>query len=134
MNLLEAEPSSKPEADVVSVPGPDIPALHEHLAILLSTGKSKEAIGVHLAHEEVKRLTDKDVQKYYKRHETYVGAKTTETFVDTFLAVYTRAVGMFAPIIEALQNDQKKRLHHQQRVVHLRWKSCVEMWADAHGD
>ena len=36
MNLLEAEPT----------PAADIPALHEQLAILVSTGKCKEAIGV----------------------------------------------------------------------------------------
>ena len=113
MNLLEAEPSSTLDADVVSAitqPGPDIPAPREQLAIPVFTGKAKEAIGVHLTHEEVKRLTDKGVQKYYKRYETYVGAKTTETSVDSFLSLYTRAVGMFAPIkdVEVLQNDLKK--------------------------
>ena len=126
MNLLESEPSSTPDAGVVSVitqPGPDIPALREQLSILVSTGKANEAIGKHLTHEEVNRLTYKEVQKYYKRYETYVGAKTTETIVDSFLSLYTRTAGMFAPIkdVEALQND----LHHQQRAIHLRWKSCV---------
>ena len=37
-------------------------------------GKAKEAIGVQLTHEQVKRLDDKDVQKQYKRYVTYVGA------------------------------------------------------------
>jgi hypothetical protein len=41
--LLEAEPASGPAA-----PGPDIPALRENLAVLVSTGKAKEAIGVQL--------------------------------------------------------------------------------------
>ena len=40
MNLLEAEPAALP----VPTPGPDIPALREQLAILVSTGKCKEAI------------------------------------------------------------------------------------------
>ena len=55
-------------------------------------------------------MSDKDVEKYYKRYESFVGAKTTETFVDSFLSLYTRAVGMFVPIkdVEALQNDLKK--------------------------
>ena len=70
INLLEAEPSSSP-ADSSLVPdsatqllsGPNIPALREQLAVLVSTGKSKEAIGVQLTHEQLKRLTDKEVEK-----------------------------------------------------------------------
>jgi len=52
----------------------------------------------------------KNVIKYYKRYKTFVDANTTETFVDSFLSLYTRAVGMFVPIkiIEALQNDLRK--------------------------
>ena len=66
MNLLEAEPASLPAA----APGPDIPALREKLAILITTGKCKEAIGVNLTHEQVRRLEDKDIMKHYKRYET----------------------------------------------------------------
>ena len=54
MNLLEVEPASLPAA----APGPDIPALRVQLAILVSTGKCKEAIGVNRTHEQVRRLED----------------------------------------------------------------------------
>ena len=81
MNLLEVEPTV-----ALPAPGPDIPALREQLAILVSTGKCKEAIGVNLTHEQVRRLEDKDVMKHYKRYETYVGAKTTETLIESFLS------------------------------------------------
>ena len=40
MNLLEVEPAA-----ALPAPGPDIPALREKLAILVSTGKCKDAIG-----------------------------------------------------------------------------------------
>jgi len=40
---------------------------------------------VQLSQEQVKRLAPKDVEKYYKWYETYVGAKATETFVDSFM-------------------------------------------------
>jgi len=73
MKLMEAEPSSGPAGSIVAdltAPGPDIPALREQLAVLVSTGKAKEAIGVQLTHEQVKRLSDKDVEKYTKRYET----------------------------------------------------------------
>ena len=111
--MLEAEPSSMPDAGIVGAltqPGPDIPAMREQLAILVSTGKAKEAIGKQLTHDEVKRLTEKEVQKFCKRYETYVGAKTTETFVDSFLSLLTRGASLLAPIkdVEALRQDLKK--------------------------
>jgi len=65
MTLLESVPTNVPEA----APGPEIPALREQLAILVSTGKCKEAIGVNLTHDQVKRLDDKDVIKHHKRYE-----------------------------------------------------------------
>jgi len=49
MNLLQTEPkpSSGPAGGMVpTAPGPDIPALHEQLAVLVSTGKAKEANGL----------------------------------------------------------------------------------------
>ena len=105
MNLLEAEPTSSPAA----VPGPDIPAHREQLAILVSTGKCKEAIGVNLTHDQVKRLDDKDVIRHYKRYETYVGAKTTETLIDSFLSFSTKALGWVVKIkdADALHNELK---------------------------
>jgi len=92
MNLLKAETAS------AATPGPDIPALREQLAILVSTGKCKEAIGVNLTHNQVKRLEEKDVMRHYKRYEAYVGAKTTETLIETFLSLTTNALNMVVKI------------------------------------
>ena len=112
INLLEAEPSSSP-ADSSLVPSnlvaaPNIPALREQLAVLVSTGKSKEAIGVQLTHEQLKRLTDKEVEKYYKRYETFVGSKTTESMVDNLLTLVTRGLQMVIEIDDV--DDMKKEL------------------------
>ena len=104
INLLEAEPAA-----ALPAPGPDIPALREQLAILVSTGKCKEAIGVNLTHEQVRRLEDKDVMKHYKRYETYVGAKTTETLIDSFLSFSRKVLSWVVRLkdAEALQNELK---------------------------
>ena len=53
---LEAEPApdSLGLASLVT-PGNDIPAKREKLAVLVSTGKAKEAVGVQLTHDQVKR-------------------------------------------------------------------------------
>ena len=107
MSLLEVEPA--PAALPAALPAANIPDLREQLAILVSTGKCKEAIGVNLTHEQVRRLEDKDVMRHYKRYETYVGAKTTETLIESFLAFSIKALGLVVPIkdAEALQNELK---------------------------
>ena len=107
MNLLEAEPA--PAALPPALPSIDIPALREQLAILVSTGKCKEAIGVNLTHEQVRRLEDKDVIRHNKRYEAYVGARTTETLIDSFLSFTTRALGYAVKVKdpETLQNELK---------------------------
>ena len=104
MNLLEAEPAA-----ALPAAGPDIPALREQLATLASTGKCKDAIGVNLTHEKVRQLEDKDVMKHYKRYETYVGAKTTETLIESFLSFSTKALSLVVWLkdTKALQNVLK---------------------------
>jgi len=109
MHLLQTEPKpSGPAGGLVSTaPGPDIPTLREQLAVLVSTGKAKEAIGVQLTHEQVKRLSDKVVEKFTKRYETYVGSNTTDSLIDSFIFLATKVVGMAVKIkdVEAYQKE-----------------------------
>ena len=111
MQLLEAEPvESTTSTSLVSVTNDDnIPAQREKLAILVSTGKSKEAIGVQLTHDQVKRLTDNDVQKYSKRYESYIGNKTTESLIDSAQMLLTKGCGMVVQIddLKELQKELK---------------------------
>ncbi|KAL9971965.1 hypothetical protein ACROYT_G018196 [Oculina patagonica] len=107
MELLGAEPEST-ESAMASIQRPDIPAMREQLAILVSTGKAKEAIGVQLTYEQVKRLTDKEVEKYFKRYEAYVGTKTNDSLIDSFIFLATKAVGMAVNIKDV--NDYQKEL------------------------
>jgi len=87
MALLETEPTNVP---VISPT--NIPALHEELAILVATGRCKEAIGISLSQEQVKRLDDKEVIKYHKRYETFIGAKTTDLLIDSALSLTIKFV------------------------------------------
>ena len=45
--------------------------------------------------------------RHYKKYETYVGAKTTETFIDSFLASSVKALSMAVRIkdSDALRNE-----------------------------
>jgi len=105
MALLETEPTNAPEP----APGHDIPALKEQLAILVNTGKCKEAIDVNLSLTQVRQLDNKDVIKYHKRYETYVGSKTTDSMMDNFLTLAIKAVGVVVKIddADALRNELK---------------------------
>ena len=109
LEFLEVEPT--PESGLTSLvtPGNDIPAKREKLAVLVSTGKAKEAIGVQLTHDQVKRLSDKDVEKYNKRQEAYIGSKTTESLIDSLLMFFSKDLGIVVKIddIEELQQDLK---------------------------
>ena len=109
MQVLESKPEESTSANtLVSVTNDDnIPAQREKLAVLVSTEKSKEAIGVQLTHEQVKRLTDKEVQKYSKKYEAYIGNKTTEALIDSFIILYSKGIGMVVSIddVKALQKE-----------------------------
>ena len=55
MNLQEAEPTAAERNPVESLTNrPDIPALREQLAVVVATGKAKQAIEVQLTHEQTK--------------------------------------------------------------------------------
>ena len=108
MQLLEVAPDTTEPTGIVNLAN-DIPAKREKLAILVSTGKAKEAIGVQLTHEQVKRLSDKEVEKYNKRQEAYIGSKTTKSLIDSFLMLASKGLGMVVKIddVEKLQQDLK---------------------------
>ena len=117
LEVLEAEPTPDSLGLASLAPGNDIPAKREELAILVSTGKAKEAVGVQLTHDQVKRLSDKDVEKKHKRQEAYIGSKTTESLIDSFLILFSKGLGMVVKVddIEKLQQDLKNDyiINHQ---------------------
>ena len=117
MGKLEAEPAPDSLGLASLAPGNDIPAKREKLAILVSTGKAKEVVGVNLTHDQVKRLSDKEVENYHKRQEAYIGSKTTESLIDAFLMLFSKGLGMVVKVddIEKLQQDLKNDyiINHQ---------------------
>ena len=61
MQMLEAQPLEATSSAPVIPLDDQIPPQREKLAVLVSTGKAKEAIGVQLTDDQVNRLSDKDV-------------------------------------------------------------------------
>ena len=118
-DLLEVEPATNSSIGLGS--GPDIPALREQSAVLVTTGKGKESIGVTLTHEQVKRLSDKEVGKCAKRHQAFVGSKTTDSLIQSAIFLITKAVGMAVDIddMKAYQRELKEDYIINQELSNL---------------
>ena len=121
MALLETEPANSPADAALPMAGPDISTLREQLAILVCTGKCKDAIGASFSQDQVKRLDDKEVLKYYKRYETYVGSKTTESLIENFLSLSIKAVGRVVKIdnADALKAELKNDFSINKELSHF---------------
>ena len=74
---------------------------------LLENRKKPSVCSSHI--DQVKRLTDKDVQKYSKRYESYIGNKTTESLIDSALVLFSKGVGLMVSIddVKELQKELK---------------------------
>ena len=109
MQMLEAQPLETTSSATALPLDDQIPSQREKLAVPVSTGKSKEAIGEQLTHDQVKRLSDKDVQKYFKRYEAYIGNKTTDSLIDSAIMLFSKGVGMVVSIddVKELQKELK---------------------------
>ena len=96
MNLLETEPPSESDH-------------REQLAILVASGNCKEFLGVQRTQEQIKRLSKKDVEKYFKRYEASLSSKTCDAIVDAFIQLSCRGLAYFLPLDqEKLLNNLKK--------------------------
>ena len=57
----------------------------EQLAVLVARGKAKKMNGVSLTQDHVKKLCEKDVEKYLKSYEASLSSQTYDLMVDTSL-------------------------------------------------
>ena len=55
----------------------------------------------------MERLSEKDIEKYYKRYEAFVGAKTTDSLIGSFVFIASKAAGMAVNFndVEAYQKE-----------------------------
>ena len=71
---------------------------------------AKKRIGVELTQDQIKRLSKKDVEKYFKRYEASLSSKTCGAIVETFLQASAKALCFFLPLdqekfLSGLKND-----------------------------
>ena len=94
--------------DSVQAPD-DLESKRELLSILASLGTTKEFLGVEMSLGDIKKLSIKDVEKYYLRYQTILGKQLSSCLVDSAVLAASKAVSMVVSIddTEQLYQDLK---------------------------
>ena len=94
--------------DSVQAPD-DLESKRESLSILASLGTTKEFLGVEMSLGDIKKLSIKDVEKYYLRYQTILGKQLSSSRVDSAVLAASKAVSMVVSIddTEQLYQDLK---------------------------
>ena len=81
----------------------------ESLSILASLGTTKEFLGVEMSLGNIKKLSTKDVEKYYLQYQTILGKHLSSRLVDSAVPAASKAVSMVVSIddTEQLYQDLK---------------------------
>ena len=87
----------------------DLESKRESLSILASLGTTKEFLGVEMSLGNIKKLSTKDVEKYYLRYQTILGKQLSSCLVDSAVLAASKAVSMVVSIddTEQLYQDLK---------------------------
>jgi hypothetical protein len=112
--------------------------LKEQLSVLISSGRCKEMVGKELTHEEVKKLPETEVKKYYKRYEAALASKTTDAVAMSAVGLAAKLLGYALPIdnVDNLQRDLRNDyLIAQELRITCGWLSlkCGKLMAVASG-
>ena len=122
--FLEATVDNSIPSDLpISLPANNIPEQREKLAVLVSTGKSKEALGFQLISKR-NAFQTKMWRDIINCMRPTTWRKTTETLIIIALLMPgSKAIGMFVKVdgVEALQKDVQEKL-----IINLvlSWKLC----------
>ena len=82
--IIEGITNPEPEGTENST-DTDIEEKRESLAILASLGIAKDYIGVQMSLGDVKKLSQKDVVKYYYRYQSILGKQVTGGLVENVI-------------------------------------------------
>ena len=98
-----------PEEIKYKTPDDDLEVKRESLAILASLGSTEEFIGKAMTLGDVKRLTPKQVEKYFNRYKTVMGKKVSTGLVESAISATSVLISYIIPVddVEALNEDLK---------------------------
>ena len=95
-----------------SISAGDVEYQKELLVILASLGTTKEYLGVEMSLEKIRKLPDKEVEKFFNRYQKVAGQKMANGLVDSAISTAIKVISCFLPIDDTeelcydLQNDE----------------------------
>ena len=87
----------------------DLEVKRESLAILASLGSTEEFLGKAMTLGDVKRLSPKQVEKYFNRYKTVLGKQVSTGLVESAISAASVLISYVIPVddVEALCEDLK---------------------------
>ena len=87
----------------------DLEVKRESLAILASLGSTEEFLGKAMSLGDIKRLSPKQVKKYFNRYKTVMGKRVTGGLVESAISAASVLISYVIPVddVEALNEDLK---------------------------
>ena len=86
----------------------DLETHRESLAILASLGSTEEFLGKAMSLGDIKRLSPKQVEKYFNCYKTVMGKKVTGGLVESAISAASVLISYVIPVeVEALNEDLK---------------------------
>ena len=76
----------------------DVEEKRESLAILASLGTAKDYLGVQMSLGDVKKLSSKDVEKYYYRYRSVLSKQVTGGLVENAIKLASKVISHVIPI------------------------------------
>ena len=87
----------------------DLETHRKSLAILASLGSTEEFLGKAMSLGDIKRLTPKQVEKYFNRYKTVMGKKVSTGLVESAISAASVLISYVIPVddVESLNEDLK---------------------------
>ena len=87
----------------------DLETHRESLAILASLGSTEEFLGKAMSLGDIKRLSPKQVKKYFNRYKTVMGKKVSTGLVESAISAVSVLISYVIPVddVVALNEDLK---------------------------
>ena len=85
----------------------DIHNKKERLYQLIGTGNSKRYLGKNLTVEEVQTFTPEEIEDYYARYQSALGAKMAKSIGKSLISIYTKTLNHFFKVkdVDYLSDD-----------------------------
>ena len=87
----------------------DLETHRESLAILASLGSTEEYLGKAMSLGDIKRLSPKQVKKYFNRYKTVMGKRVSAGLVESAISAASVLISYVIPVddVESLNEDLK---------------------------